>query len=77
MRNALKSCSLFALGALALLAALECVFRLLPTYSGLQPNAAPRIDGRRRRAAAADVAYRLSKFPAAPVAALNVALIDR
>lgn len=42
MRNALKSWSLFALGAAALLAALECVFRVLPTYSGLQPNPAPQ-----------------------------------
>jgi hypothetical protein len=42
MGNALKSWSLFALGAVALLAALECVFRVLPTYSGLQPNPAPQ-----------------------------------
>lgn len=42
MRNALKSWGLFALGAAALLAALECLFRVLPTYSGLQPNPAPQ-----------------------------------
>ena len=42
MRNALRSCSLFALGAAALLVALECVLRLLPAYSGLQPNPAPQ-----------------------------------
>ena len=40
MRGALKSCGLFALGAAAVLAALECVLRVLPTYSGLQPNPA-------------------------------------
>ena len=40
MRNAFNSWSLFALGAAALLAALECVFRALPTYSGLLPNPA-------------------------------------
>jgi hypothetical protein len=37
----LKSWALFALGAVALLAALECAFRVLPTYSGLQPSRAP------------------------------------
>jgi len=42
MRNALKSWGLFALGAVALFAALECVFRVLPTYSGLRPNPLPQ-----------------------------------
>jgi hypothetical protein len=42
MRRALKSWSLFALGAAALLAALECAFRVLPTSSGLLPNPAPQ-----------------------------------
>jgi len=37
----LKSWVLFVLGALTLLAALECAFRVLPTYSGLQPSQAP------------------------------------
>ena len=36
----LKSWTLFGLGAVALLAALECAFRVLPTYSGLQPSPA-------------------------------------
>jgi len=42
MRNALRSSSLFALGAAALLVALECALRVLPAYSGLQPNPAPQ-----------------------------------
>jgi len=42
MRNVLRSCGLFALGAAALLALFECVFRVLPTYSGLQPNPSPQ-----------------------------------
>jgi hypothetical protein len=42
MRNALRSCSLFVLGAAAVLVAFECVLRALPTYSGLQPNPAPQ-----------------------------------
>jgi hypothetical protein len=42
MRHVLRSCGLFALGVAALLAVLECVFRMLPTYSGLQPNPAPQ-----------------------------------
>ena len=42
MRNVLRSCGLFALGAAALLAVFECVLRVLPTYSGLQPNPAPQ-----------------------------------
>jgi hypothetical protein len=37
----LKSWTLFGLGALALLAALEGALRGLPTYSGLQPGPAP------------------------------------
>jgi len=36
----LKAWVLFGLGACALLAALECALRVLPTYSGLQPSPA-------------------------------------
>ncbi len=42
MRRAVTRVSLFGLGTVALLAALEVAFRLLPTYSGLQPNPAPQ-----------------------------------